>query len=74
MDNHHVELRDIPQRIELLTRKGDLSNFRGTIKYFGPVDGTDGVWYGVEWDDHSRGKHSGDKDGKHYFTTRWEHA
>ena len=27
-----------------------------------------GVWLGVEWDDPSRGKHSGDHDGVHYFT------
>ncbi|KAK7694061.1 hypothetical protein QCA50_003637 [Cerrena zonata] len=39
----------------------------GTIKYTGPVDGTKGLWFGVEWDDPSRGKHSGMKDGKQYF-------
>lgn len=40
----------------------------GTIKYVGPVDGTRGVWLGVEWDDPTRGKHNGMKDGKQYFS------
>lgn len=40
----------------------------GTVRYAGPVDGTQGLWIGVEWDDPSRGKHSGTKDGKLYFT------
>ncbi|CDO73583.1 hypothetical protein BN946_scf185014.g53 [Trametes cinnabarina] len=40
----------------------------GTIKYVGPVEGTAGVWLGVEWDDPTRGKHDGVKDGKRYFT------
>ena len=31
-----------------------------------------GVWLGVEWDDVSRGKHSGDHEGVHYFTCRSE--
>lgn len=42
----------------------------GTIKYVGPVDGTTGLWLGVEWDDISRGKHDGIKDGKRYFECR----
>ena len=29
-----------------------------------------GVWLGVEWDDTSRGKHSGDHQGVHYFSCR----
>ncbi|KAJ3515736.1 hypothetical protein NLJ89_g1578 [Agrocybe chaxingu] len=29
-----------------------------------------GIWLGVEWDDPARGKHSGSKDGKQYFTCR----
>lgn len=38
---------------------------RGTIKYTGAVDNSNGVWLGVEWDDPQRGKH----DGKGYFQT-----
>ncbi|KAL1732491.1 hypothetical protein EV714DRAFT_206804 [Schizophyllum commune] len=40
----------------------------GTVRFVGPVDGTQGTWIGVEWDDPSRGKHSGTKDGVSYFT------
>jgi dynactin complex subunit len=42
----------------------------GTVKFAGSVDNTKGVWLGVEWDDPDRGKHSGTKDGKHYFECR----
>ncbi|KAI6045604.1 hypothetical protein EDC04DRAFT_3053971 [Pisolithus marmoratus] len=50
------------------TRFHIISGHLGTIKYVGPVDGTSGVWYGVEWDDPNRGKHDGAKDGRRYFT------
>ncbi|KAI9670526.1 MAG: hypothetical protein M1831_005746 [Alyxoria varia] len=39
-----------------------------TVRYKGPVDGTKGDWLGVEWDDPSRGKHSGNHHGIEYFT------
>lgn len=39
----------------------------GTIKYIGRVTGTDDLWYGVEWDDPTRGRHDGVKNGKRYF-------
>lgn len=42
----------------------------GSIRYVGPVDCTLGNWLGVEWDDPNRGKHSGVKDGKEYFSCR----
>jgi dynactin complex subunit len=45
-----------------------LSGYIGTIRYVGEVDGASGVWLGVEWDDRSRGKHDGIKDGKRYFS------
>ena len=31
-----------------------------------------GAWLGVEWDDPSRGKHSGTHEGKRYFTCNVE--
>ncbi|KAF8586092.1 RNI-like protein [Ramaria rubella] len=49
------------------TRINHNSNL-GTIRFVGPVDGTKGIWLGVEWDDSQRGKHSGTKNGKQYFT------
>ncbi|KAF7295520.1 CAP-Gly domain-containing protein [Mycena indigotica] len=47
-----------------------LAEHTGTIRYAGPVDGTTGSWLGIEWDDPTRGKHDGVKDGKRYFTCR----
>lgn len=44
----------------------------GTIRFSGEVPPTKGLWYGVEWDDPSRGKHSGvyEKTGVQYFECR----
>lgn len=39
-----------------------------TIRYIGPVDGQEGVWAGLEWDDPTRGKHDGSHGGRRYFT------
>ena len=39
-----------------------------TIRYVGAVEGTAGDWLGVEWDDPTRGKHSGEHKGIRYFT------
>ena len=48
-----------------------ISSYICTILYIGPVKGTTGTWWGVEWDDPSRGKHSGSHDGHKYFSTRY---
>jgi hypothetical protein len=45
-----------------------------TIRYQGPVKGKDGEWFGVEWDDPKRGKHSGTVGDVQYFQTRLENA
>lgn len=44
----------------------------GTVLYEGPVPPTKGTWLGVEWDEPSRGRHSGvyDKTGVRYFNPR----
>ncbi|RAL00977.1 putative tubulin-specific chaperone [Aspergillus ibericus CBS 121593] len=44
-----------------------------TIRYVGTVDGTAGEWLGVEWDDPTRGKHSGQHRGVRYFTCKSKH-
>lgn len=44
------------------------AGYLGTVNFVGQVDGTQGLWLGVEWDDPSRGRHSGAKDGRQYFT------
>ncbi|KAJ5374884.1 hypothetical protein N7517_006890 [Penicillium concentricum] len=41
-----------------------------TIRYVGTVQGTTGDWLGVEWDDASRGKHSGEHKGVRYFSCK----
>jgi hypothetical protein len=38
-----------------------------TVRYIGPVEGTEKEWLGVEWDDSSRGKHDGEHKGVRYF-------
>lgn len=38
-----------------------------TVRYIGKVEGTTGEWLGVEWDDPTRGKHSGEHKGVKYF-------
>ncbi|EGC30759.1 hypothetical protein DICPUDRAFT_157468 [Dictyostelium purpureum] len=43
----------------------------GTIRYEGSVDGFDGNWYGIEWDDPKRGKHFGTVKGKQYFQCQY---
>ncbi|KAL4742495.1 hypothetical protein BDV11DRAFT_12320 [Aspergillus similis] len=44
-----------------------------TIRYVGKVEGTSGEWLGVEWDDPTRGKHSGQHNGVRYFTCLRNH-
>lgn len=38
-----------------------------TVRYYGEVKGTKGEWLGVEWDNPTRGKHSGENGGIRYF-------
>ncbi|KAJ5544867.1 Leucine-rich repeat typical subtype [Penicillium sp. DV-2018c] len=44
-----------------------------TIRYVGTVEGTTGDWLGVEWDEATRGKHSGEHKGVRYFTCKSKH-
>ncbi|KAJ3156832.1 hypothetical protein HDU86_003598 [Geranomyces michiganensis] len=42
----------------------------GTVRFQGPVPaGSEAIWLGIEWDDPSRGKHSGTHGGVSYFHT-----
>lgn len=43
---------------------------RCTVRYVGEVKGKQGQWLGVEWDDPTRGKHSGTHEGFEYFKCR----
>jgi tubulin-specific chaperone E len=40
---------------------------RCTVRFIGKVQGTEGDWLGVEWDDPARGKNSGEARGVKYF-------
>ncbi|KAL7987551.1 hypothetical protein Chor_006470 [Crotalus horridus] len=42
----------------------------GTVLYVGKVPPTTGIWLGVEWDNHERGKHNGSHEGIQYFKCR----
>ncbi|XP_061480528.1 tubulin-specific chaperone E [Rhineura floridana] len=42
----------------------------GTVLYVGSVPPTTGLWLGVEWDNHQRGKHNGSHEGIQYFKCR----
>ncbi|THX40595.1 hypothetical protein D6D10_03386 [Aureobasidium pullulans] len=52
-----------------LSTKGE----RCTVRYVGEVKGKQGQWLGVEWDDPTRGKHSGTHEGHEYFKCRSSH-
>lgn len=43
----------------------------GTIRYIGNVEGHEGTWIGIEWDDANRGRHNGTVNGHYYFETRF---
>ncbi|OJD11708.1 hypothetical protein AJ78_07576 [Emergomyces pasteurianus Ep9510] len=44
-----------------------------TVRYTGEIQGTKGPWLGVEWDDSTRGKHSGEHQGVKYFQCKSKH-
>lgn len=44
---------------------------RGTICYIGTVEGYDGEWIGIDWDNPERGKHDGSVKGKRYFQAKF---
>jgi hypothetical protein len=43
----------------------------GTVRWNGIIQGKEGNWIGIEWDDQSKGKHSGEFEGVSYFKTRF---
>ncbi|XP_030765565.1 tubulin-specific chaperone E [Sitophilus oryzae] len=42
----------------------------GTVRYIGKLPDYPGIWYGIEWDDPTRGKHNGTVNGVQYFQTK----
>ncbi|KAK2161322.1 hypothetical protein NP493_1590g00002 [Ridgeia piscesae] len=53
----------------LIGARFESDGYYGTIRFKGQVADTKGDWYGVEWDDPTRGKHDGAHGGTKYFTT-----
>ncbi|XP_023029688.2 tubulin-binding cofactor E [Leptinotarsa decemlineata] len=51
--------------------RAECSGDYGTVKYAGAVEGYQGFWLGIDWDEPNRGKHNGTVKGKHYFHTRY---
>ncbi|XP_043693036.1 tubulin-specific chaperone E-like [Telopea speciosissima] len=43
----------------------------GTVKYVGPIEGYQGIWVGVDWDN-GEGKHDGSINGVRYFQAKGE--
>ncbi|TPX32079.1 hypothetical protein SmJEL517_g04732 [Synchytrium microbalum] len=58
---------------DVIGARVDVDGQLGTIRFHGAIPSTSGtsstIWYGIEWDDPSRGKHSGNHNGIQYFTT-----
>ncbi|KAL4965040.1 putative tubulin-specific chaperone [Aspergillus stella-maris] len=62
-----------PTSHSLLNQRRSYDDNLCTIRYVGKVEGTSGEWLGVEWDDPTRGKHSGQHQGVRYFTCLRNH-
>ncbi|RDD37809.1 Tubulin-specific chaperone E [Trichoplax sp. H2] len=45
----------------------EYDGYYAVIKFIGEIEASKGIWYGVEWDDAERGKHSGNHKGVQYF-------
>ncbi|KAG9014067.1 hypothetical protein FRB94_000265 [Tulasnella sp. JGI-2019a] len=61
-----IELQRLAMPPTINQRVAILSDI-GTIRFIGTVAGHSGDWLGIEWDNPTRGKHDGSKDGIRYF-------
>lgn len=66
-DRPHLAWPPQPTMLPPLDARIDYAGHHGSIRYVGQVLNSQGLWLGVDWDDRSRGKHSGAKDGVQYF-------
>ena len=69
-DSTHAEGQPTAPSIDLDSRLVVAGKHRATVRYVGPVDGQEGCWVGLEWDDPDRGKHDGSHNGRRYFVSR----
>lgn len=53
----------------IIGRRVLVGDHTGTIRFRGALEGLSGLFYGIEWDDPSRGKHSGTFKSSQIFTT-----
>lgn len=58
------------QREYVIGERVECDGHRGTVLFVGEVPPTKGSWLGVEWDDSTRGRHSGSHEGTQYFVTK----
>lgn len=67
-----ILLPTLPSRIAFTPPSSPSITYLGTILYAGSIPPTPGIWFGVEWDDPSRGKHGGVHEGTgvRYFSCR----
>ncbi|VEL07170.1 unnamed protein product [Protopolystoma xenopodis] len=54
---------------ELIGKRVTNDDYLGTIKYVGPLPGSKSFWLGIDWDNETRGRHSGIFNGVQYFLT-----
>jgi hypothetical protein len=60
--------KKIQMTIEKVGKRISLDGELGTVRFYGEVpEGSGKFWYGIEWDNQTRGKHSGTHDGVRYF-------
>ncbi|EFA77780.1 tubulin binding cofactor E [Heterostelium album PN500] len=63
---HYLNYRRMDQ-IKVGDRILSDDGYHGTVMYIGDVDGFQGMWYGLCWDDPTRGKHRGTIKDRTYF-------
>lgn len=51
-------------------RRIECDGHRGTVCWIGELPPAQGKWYGIDWDDASRGRHDGSHNNIKYFDTR----
>lgn len=60
---------DISTQQKAIGCRIESGGFIGTVRYVGALPQYPGEWYGIEWDNPSRGKHNGTVNGVQFFQT-----
>ena len=69
-----INLQPNDDASNFLGKRVELNEKTATIRYVGPLkhkkDAKENeIWFGLEWDDKTRGKHNGTVEGYEYFKT-----